>query len=111
VHFIPNGEIKSVVNRTRGHAYATIDVGVPDDANCDAVFQAMREVGAALRADPKLGPLILADVEVLGVERWELWGMMLRCRIKVLPHERDSVRREFIRRLALEFQARGLKTA
>jgi small conductance mechanosensitive channel len=111
VHFVPNGEIKNVVNRTRGHAYATIDVGVPHDANCDAIFQAMREVGAALRADPKFGALTLADVEVLGVERWELWGMMLRCRIKVLPHERDTVRREFTRRLALEFQARGLKTA
>jgi small-conductance mechanosensitive channel len=111
VHFVPNGEIKAVVNRTRGHAYATIDVGVPDDADCDAVFQAMRDVGAALRADPKFGPLTLADVEILGVERWELWGMMLRCRMKVLPHERDTLRREFTRRLALEFQARGLKTA
>ena len=37
--------------------------------------------------------------------------MMLRCRMQVLPHERDNVRREFIRRLALEFQKRGLKTA
>ena len=111
VHFIPNGEIKSVINRTRGYAYATIDVGVPDDADCDAVFQAMRDMGAALRADPKLGPLILADVEILGVERWELWGMMLRCRMKTLPHERDGVRREFTRRLAIEFKNRGLKTA
>jgi len=111
VHFIPNGEIKSVVNRTRGHAYATVDVGVPDDADSDAVFQAMRDVGGALRADPKFGAMLLADVEVLGVERWELWGMMLRCRVKVLPHERDTVRREFTRRLAKEFQVRGLKTA
>jgi moderate conductance mechanosensitive channel len=111
VHFIPNGEIKSVVNRTRGHAYATIDVGVPDDADCDAIFEAMRAVGAALRADAKFGAMTLADVEILGVERWELWGMMLRCRLKVLPHERDGVRREFTRRLAREFQTRGLKTA
>jgi small conductance mechanosensitive channel len=111
VHFIPNGEIKAVVNRTRTHAFANIDVGVPDDANFEAVFQAMRDVGAALRADPKFGALALGEVEILGVERWELWGVMLRCRMKVLPHERDTVRREFSRRLALEFQKRGLKTA
>jgi small conductance mechanosensitive channel len=111
VHFIPNGEIKAVVNRTRTHAFANIDVGVPDDADFEAVFKAMRDVGAALRADPKFGPLILGEVEVLGVERWELWGVMLRCRMKVLPHERDTVRREFTRRLALEFRSRGLKTA
>jgi small conductance mechanosensitive channel len=111
VHFIPNGEIKTVINRTREHGYATVDVGVPDDADLEAVFQAMRDTGAALRADGKFGPLILADAEILGVERWELWGMLLRCRIKVLPNERDSVRREFNLRLAKEFRARGLKTA
>lgn len=111
VHFVPNGEIKAVVNRTRTHAFANVDVGVPDNADFEAVFTAMREVGAALRADPKFAALILGEVEVLGVERWELWGVMLRCRMKVLPHERDTVRREFTRRLAIEFQKRGLKTA
>ena len=111
VHFVPNGEIKVVSNRTRTHAYANIDVGVPDDADVEAVFKAMREVGVALQGDPKFGPLVLGETEVLGVERWELWGMMLRCRMRVLPHERDNVRREFTRRLASEFQKRGLKTA
>ena len=80
-------------------------------ADFDAVFKAMREVGVALRADPKFAALTLGEVEVLGVERWELWGVSLRCRMKVLPHERDTVRREFNRRLAIEFQQRGLKTA
>jgi moderate conductance mechanosensitive channel len=111
VHFVPNGEIKVVVNRTRTHAFANIDVGVPDDADLEAVFQAMRDVGAGLRADSAFGALTLGDTEILGVERWELWGMMLRCRMRVMPHERDNVRREFIRRLAREFQTRGLRTA
>jgi small-conductance mechanosensitive channel len=111
VHFIPNGEIKAVVNRTRTYAFANVDIGVPDDADFEAMFKAMREVGTGLRAEPKYAPLILGDVEVLGVERWELWGVMLRCRLKVLPHDRDNVRREFTQRLAIEFQKRGLKTA
>jgi moderate conductance mechanosensitive channel len=111
VHFVPNGEIKVVVNRTRTHAFANIDASMPESADFEAVFQAMREVGAALRADARFGGRILGEVEILGVERWELWGVMLRCRLKVLPHERDNVRREFSRRLVLEFQKRGLKTA
>jgi len=111
VHFVPNGEIKVVSNRTRTHAYANMDVGVPDDADLEAIYQAMRDVGASLQADPKFGPRVLGEVDILGVERWELWGMMVRCRMRVLPHERDSVRREFIQRLAREFQKRGLKTA
>src|SRR5262245_51374244 len=111
VHFVPNGEIKTVINRTRTHAFANIDVGVPENSDFDAAFAAMRDVGTALRADSKFGPLLLGEVEILGVERWELWGLMLRCRVKVLPHERDNVRREFSRRLAIEFQKRDLKTA
>jgi moderate conductance mechanosensitive channel len=111
VHFVPNGEIKLVVNRTRTHAFATIDVGVPDDVDFDAVYATMRDVGAALRADPRYGPLLLGEVDILGAERWELWGLMLRCRVKVLPHARDEVRRVFNQRLALEFRTRGLKTA
>jgi len=104
VHFVPNGEIKVVVNRTRTHAYANIDVGVPENTDFDAVFKAMRDVGAALRADPKFGPLTLGEVEVFGVDRWELWGVMLRCRMKTLPHEREPP-------VELELQKRGLKTA
>ena len=111
VHFVPNGEIKNVVNRTRTYAYANVDVGVPDTVEFDPIFQAMRDVGATLRKDADFAKVMLGDVEILGVERWELWGVMLRCRMKVLPRERDNVRREFSRRLLMEFQKRGLKTA
>ena len=65
---------------------------------------------AEMRKDEKYGSKILADVEVFGIERWELWGIGLRCRIKVLPHERDNVRREFTRRLVAEFDRRQIKS-
>jgi small conductance mechanosensitive channel len=110
VHFIPNGEIKGVVNRTRSHAYAVIDAAILGHDFVDPGCAAMREVGDELRKDPKFGPKILADVEVFGIERWELWGIGLRCRLKVLPHERDNVRREFTRRLVGEFERRGIKS-
>ena len=110
VYFIPNGEIKMVVNRTRQFAYAMIDAQVHGVADVAPALEAMREVGEAMRKDAKFGPAILGDVEVWGVERWELWGMSVRGRIKVLPRDKDGVRREFLRRLALAFEARGVKT-
>ena len=83
VHFIPNGEIKMVTNRTRGHAYATIDVGVPGGTRTSS-RRAPRCATSAptLRSRSDLRPEILGDVEILGVERWELWGMALRCRMQ-----------------------------
>jgi small-conductance mechanosensitive channel len=110
VHFVPNGEIKLVSNRTRAYAYAMIDAAVLSHQYVEPAFAAMREVGEALRKDPGFAPVILADLEIFGVERWELWGLGLRCRFKVLPYARDNVRREFLRRLAAAFEAQGVKT-
>jgi len=110
VHFIPNGEIKMVSNRTRGHAYAMVDAAIQGHEHVEPACRAMREIGADLRKDETYGPKILADVEIFGVERWELWGIGLRCRLKVLPFERDSVRREFTRRLIAEFDRRQIKS-
>jgi small conductance mechanosensitive channel len=110
VYFIPNGEIKMVVNRTRAYAYAMIDAAVATYQDIEPGFAAMREVGEAMRKDPQLGPAILADLELFGVERWELWGLGLRCRFKVLAAQRDNVRREFLKRLAGVFEAKGVKT-
>jgi small-conductance mechanosensitive channel len=110
VHFIPNGEIKVVVNRTRVFAYAMIDAAILSHQHVEPAFAAMREVGESLRKDPQFSSLILGELEVFGVERWELWGLGLRCRFKVLPHARDAVRREFLQRLSGVFEARGVKT-
>ena len=110
VYFVPNGEIKTVVNRTRGYAYAMIDAAILGHQHVEPAFAAMREVGEAMRKDQELGAVILADLEIFGVERWELWGLGLRCRFKVLPHARDNVRRVFLQRLAGAFEAKGVKT-
>ena len=109
VSFIPNGEIKLVINRTRNFAYSLIDAAIAGNADVEPATAAMRAVGEALRKDPKFGPMILGDMEVWGVERWELWGIGLRGRIKVLPREKDTIRREFLKRLAGEFETRGVK--
>ena len=110
VSFIPNGEIKMVINRTRSYAYALIDAAIAGHHDIEPALKAMREVGESLRKDPVLGKVILGEMEVWGVERWELWGLGLRGRIKVLPREKDTVRREFLKRLAGAFEANGIKS-
>jgi small conductance mechanosensitive channel len=69
----------------------------------------MREVGAALRADPAWRAKIVEDIEVVGVERWDDSALVLRCRLKVLPLEQWNVRREYLQRLKAAFDARGIE--
>jgi moderate conductance mechanosensitive channel len=110
VHYVPNGEIKLVTNRTRGFGQAVMDAVIKSSQNVEDAFQAMRDVGAELRQDPDFAARILGDVEIAGIERWEHFGVFLRCRMKVLPAEQWRVRAEFMRRLKMAFEQRGIQS-
>ncbi len=109
VHFIPNGSITTVTNKSRGFAYAVVDVGVAYRENADEALAVMRAAGAELKADPVFGPKILEDVEIVGVENWADSAVILRCRFKVAPLEQWTIRREFLRRLKAAFDAAGIE--
>lgn len=107
VHFIPNGEIKGVTNRTRDFAYACVEIGVSYREDLDTALEAMRRAGNSVRADAAFADKILSETEIIGVERWDASAIVLRARLKVLPLEQPSIRREFLKRLKYEFDARG----
>lgn len=109
VHFIPNGEIKGVTNRTREFAYAVIEIGVSYREDLNEALGVMREVGNAMRAEAPWSGRILADTEVIGVERWDASAIVLRCRLEVMPLEQWNVKREYLKRLKYAFDARGIE--
>ena len=110
VHFIPNGEIKVVTNRTRGFAHAVIEIGVAYGEDIDRALDVMRQVGRALRADPSWRDKVVEDAEIIGVERLGDSSIVLRCRVKVVPPiQQWNVRREFLKRLQKAYEERGIE--
>lgn len=109
VHFVPSGEISTVVNFSRGHAYAVMDIGVSYREDVDVVMDVMRDTGARMRADPAFEPLILEPLEIAGVERWDDSAVIIRCRFKCAPLQQWTVRRECLRRLKRAFDERGIE--
>lgn len=110
VHFVPNGEIKVVTNRTRQYATPLVEVGIAYREDPDEALTLMREVGQAMRADAEWQARLLQDVEIIGVERWADSAVLLRCRLKVAPPiEQWNVRREFLRRLKKAYDQRGIE--
>ncbi len=103
VHFVPNGQISSVVNMARGFAQAVIDVSVAYATDIDAAMLVMREVAAELRSDPAYGARILDDIEIAGVDQWADSAVIIRSRFRVKPLEQWAVRREYLRRLKAAF--------
>ena len=109
VHYIPNGLITTVTNKSRGYAYAVIDVSIAYSENMDEVCEVMREVAGQLRASEVIGAKILDDIDIAGVQDWADSAIMIRCRFKTVALEQWCVRREFLRRLKEAFDARGIE--
>jgi moderate conductance mechanosensitive channel len=109
VHYVPNGQIDSVINLSRDHAYAVVDIGVAYRENVDEVMQVMQRTGTAMYGDPAFSGLILADLEIAGVDALADSAVMIRCRFKCAPLQQWRVRREYLRRIKLAFDAQGIE--
>ncbi|MEX0958229.1 MAG: mechanosensitive ion channel family protein [Burkholderiales bacterium] len=109
VHYVPNSAISTVTNRSRDFAFAVIDVGVAYKEDVDQVFDVLREVARALRSDPEVGPRILDDLEIAGVDKWADSAIVIRCRFKVRALEQWGVRREYLRQLKRAFDAHAIE--
>jgi small conductance mechanosensitive channel len=109
VHYIPNGAISVVTNRSLDYAYAVVDAGVAYGEDVDRVIEVMRRVGEELRQDAAFSAKILDALEVAGVDRWADSAVVIRCRFKVLPLEQWNVRREYLRRLKTAFDREGIE--
>ena len=109
VHYIPNGTIDTVTNRSRGFAHAVIDVGVAYREDIDEVYAVMHAVADELRADPEMAEKIVADIEMAGVDQWGDSAVVIRCRFKVKPLEQWGVRRAYLYRLKKAFDAAGIE--
>jgi small conductance mechanosensitive channel len=109
VIIIPNGEIKIVVNYTKEYAQALFDIGVAYKENVDRVMDVIRQVGKEMRQDPYFGRLILADLEMFGVDDFGSSQVTIKFRIKTLPIKQWEVAREFRRRLKNRFDELGIE--
>jgi small-conductance mechanosensitive channel len=68
VYFVPNGEMKIVVNRSRDWQRLAVDVPVASDQNLDSALDVCRRVADAMNADAAWKERLLDPVEVWGIE-------------------------------------------
>ena len=108
VQVFPNGTITALANLSKQFAYAVVDVRIAYSENIDRVIGTIREVGAAMQRDAVFGALILAPIEVLGVESLAD-GALIRTKFKTPPLNQGKVANELRRRLLAVFVARGIK--
>jgi small conductance mechanosensitive channel len=103
VHFIPNGQINKVTNLTHEWSRAVVEIGVGFGEDLDRVMDAIAELGKELRGDPAIGPLILEDLQMLGVDAIGDSAVVIKFFIKTRPLQQWTVKRETLRRIKRRF--------
>lgn len=88
LHIIRNGDMKPVVNYSRGYGVAVVAVDVSYDADLQRVFSSLRETGAVLRTNH---PDVLADTEIEGITGFGPSVLTIRTSTRVRPGRHESV--------------------
>jgi small conductance mechanosensitive channel len=94
---------------TKGWSGYVIDVGVAYKEDTDRVMDIMTSVAEDLQKDPRLGPMMLAPIEIFGVDDFKESEVTIKARLKTAPMQQWDVGREYRRRLKKAFDAHGIE--
>ena len=116
VHVFPNGAITKLANRTQGFSYYMFNLNLSYQDDPDRAIVLMKEIGAELAVEEPFAAMILAPLEVFGVDQLGETHVLVKGRIKTLPGKQWDVGREVNRRLkhrlgaaGFDLPARGIK--
>ncbi len=110
VHIVPFSAVTTVTNSTRDYGFAVIDVSIGLNEEPDHISGLLRELAAQMRGEQPWRGLVLADLEVMGLEKFIDSAWVLRIRIKTLPASRWSVGRELNRRIKYRFDELAIES-
>ena len=109
VHFVPNGSIDHVTNRTYAWGRPVFEIPVRFDEDVDRVMETLVEVAKELSEDPAWKGSIIGDPEMLGVDKFSEYGVIIKFMVKTQPDKLFPVRRQMLRRITKRFNELGIQ--
>jgi len=109
LHTVPNGQITTVSNLTRGWGRAVVEVDVGYDTDVDRALKVLRDEAARFYADPEWRPRLDGAPEVPGLEALGERGFVIRTLLRSAPGQQCAVGREFRLRLKRRLDAEGIE--
>ena len=108
VHTVPFSNVTAVNNMTKDFAYYVFNVKVDYALDSDRVVEAVTQLGTELQQDAPYKDLILAPIEIIGVDSFGADAAILQARFKTKPIQQWTVGREFNRRMKKRFAELGI---
>ncbi|WP_150305283.1 mechanosensitive ion channel family protein [Pseudomonas saliphila] len=111
LHIVPFSSVSTVNNTTRGLGNAAMRISVRYDTDINQALAELKAIGAALRKDPAFEKLIIADLEVWGVDAVDGAMVTLAGQMRCVDKGRWGVQREMNRRILERFRELGIHVA
>ena len=108
LHIVANGSIAALANLSREFSYYVFETTLAHRADADRALAILQESGAEITREEPFHSVILAQMEVMGVDRLGDRGALIRARIKTLPSQQYTVGRELNRRVKQRFDTAGI---
>ena len=108
VHIISNGSITALANLTRDYSYYIFETTIAHRADAIKALDILEQAAGEIASEDRFRPVVLAPLEVMGVDRLTDKGATIRARIKTLPSQQYLVGRELNLRVKERFDAAGI---
>ena len=108
LHFIPNGQITQVTNRSYEWSRAMFDIPVPYSSDLDRIMEILLDVANEFCEDMNFTSAVADKPEMLGVNEFAESAIMIRFFIKTAPSMHLPVKREMLRRIKKRFDQEGI---
>lgn len=109
VHYIPNGTVNRVSNKTQGWSRVVLEVGISYRENVDRVREVLEDVLQKMHKDFPWSLNIVEPPTVAGVEAFGESSVKVRLLIKTRPGKQWDTAREARRRIKQRFDEEGIE--
>ncbi|HEX5165356.1 MAG TPA: mechanosensitive ion channel family protein [Thermomicrobiales bacterium] len=105
---IPNGEIRTVENLSKGWSRAVLDIETAANVDDAKVLDLLHEMLDHAQEDPLIGSKILEPPQILGISSISVTGVTFRVLVKTEPLQQWMVERELRLRIRQTFIENGI---
>lgn len=107
LHIIPNGEVKTVTNHSRGNSLAIVDIGIAYEVDAERAMAVLRELSEGYYMNNLES--IVEKPEVLGIIKFNESEVMIRTVIRTKPLMHWKTERELRKHILEAFKDQGIE--
>lgn len=107
LHIIPNGEVKTVTNHSRGDSLAIVDIGISYEADAERVMAVLRELAEGYYNNNQES--IVQKPEVLGIIKFNESEVVIRTVARTKPLMHWKTERELRKHILKAFKDQDIK--